>query len=187
MARIRYRKSPGVVASAVLIAAFTVGGVAWHEAQETAQLAVSTVEEFEGYVPEAYLDPAGIWTKCYGDTRNVRPGATYTFEQCAASLNEHLAEITRPVFRCVPALSEQHSKVQASFASMAYNIGSGAFCSSSVARYANAGNWERACRRMAEIYTTAKGQPMPGLKVRRKTESDMCLEGLHEAGLEGAR
>ncbi len=77
MARIRYRKSPGVVASAVLIAAFAVGGsVAWYEAQEAAQLAVSTVEEFEGYVPEAYLDPVGILTKCYGDTRNVRPGAS---------------------------------------------------------------------------------------------------------------
>ena len=181
MARIRYRKSPGVIASAVLIAAFAVGGVAWHEAEEAAQLAVSTVEEFEGYVPEAYLDPVGILTKCYGDTRNVRPGASYSFEECAESLNSHLAEIVRPVFRCIPSLSKQHSKVQASFASMAYNIGSGAFCSSSVARYANAGEWERACRRMSQIYKTAKGKERPGLVKRRKAESEMCLQGLAAA------
>lgn len=180
MARIPYRKSPGVVASAALIAVFAVGGVAWHEARDTAQLAVSTVEEFEGYVPEAYLDPVGIWTKCYGDTRNVRPGATYTFEECAASLNSHLADLTRPVFRCIPALSQQPGKVQAAFASMAYNIGSGAFCSSSVARYANQGDWQRACRRMAQIYKTAKGRELPGLVKRRTAESQLCLQGLEE-------
>lgn len=99
MARIRYRKSPGVVASATLIAVFAVGDVAWHEAMDTAQLTVSTVEEFKDYVPEAYLDPVGIWTKFYGDTRNVRTCATYTFEECAASLNNHLTDLTSPIFR----------------------------------------------------------------------------------------
>ena len=66
--------------------------------------------------------------------------------------------------------------------SMAYNIGSGAFCKSSVARYANAGDWERACKRMAQIYKTAGGQELPGLVKRRKMESELCLEGLREGG-----
>lgn len=180
MARIPYRKSPGVIASALLVAAFCVGGVSWHQAREAAQLAVDTVEQFEGYVPAAYQDQVGIWTKCYGDTRNVTPGASYSYDECARSLNEHLAELARPVFACVPGLAHMSGKVQASFASMAYNIGSGAFCASSVARHANAGEWDRACRRMAQIYKTARGKELPGLARRRNMESQMCLEGLKE-------
>lgn len=62
-------------------------GVSTDTAQETAQQTVSTVEQFEGYVPEAYQDPVGIWTRCYGDTTNVTPGEKYTAEECARSLN----------------------------------------------------------------------------------------------------
>ena len=71
--KIPYKKSPGVIASVVLIAVFASGSIAYEQAEKTAQQAVSLVEEFEGYVPEAYLDPVGIWTKCYGDTTNVAP------------------------------------------------------------------------------------------------------------------
>ena len=35
--------------------------------------------------------------------------------------------------------------------------------------------------RMSEIYKTAKGEPLPGLEVRRNQESEMCLQGLAEA------
>ena len=39
------------------------------------------------------------------------------------------------------------------------------------------GNWSP----MSEIYKTAKGEPLPGLEVRRNQESEMCLQGLAEA------
>lgn len=183
MAKIPYKKSPGVIASAILIAVFAAGGFAYTQAEKTAQQAVSIVEEFEGYVPEAYLDPVGIWTKCYGDTTNVAPGAKYTFEQCAKSLNTHLAETTAPIFRCIPNLHSAPSKVQAAFASMAYNIGPYAFCSSSVARFANNAQWEKACIRISQIYKIAKGRELPGLVNRRNRESQICLEGIAEEKL----
>ena len=133
-------------------------------------------------MPVAYQCPAGVWTKCFGDTNDVEPGATYSFDECVASLNEHLVELTRPILRCVPSLKDKPDKVKAAAASMAYNIGPGAFCSSSVARYFNAGDYASGCRRMAEIYRTAKGKELPGLVVRRHQESAMCLEGLREDG-----
>lgn len=174
MAKIPYRKVPGkIVAGAALVALLGIGA---------AQLSVDTVADFEGYVPEAYLDPVGIWTKCWGDTTDVTPGAKYSFDQCVKSLNDHVLELAEPVTRCVPALNLQHDKVKAAMVSMAYNIGSGAFCKSSVARYANAGDWERACKRMAQIYKTAGGQELPGLVKRRRMESELCLEGLREGG-----
>lgn len=180
MRKIPYKKSPGVIASVALITLLAVGGVDYYTAQQSAQLAVDTVEQFEGYVPEAYQDPVGIWTKCYGDTRDVVPGAKYSYDECARSLNEHLAELSAPVLRCVPSLRHQPPRVIAAFLSMTYNIGSGAFCKSSVARAANTGDYEYACRRIARIYKTARGVELPGLVKRRNMESQMCLEGLKE-------
>lgn len=172
MAKISYRKPSGkIAASAVLVV--LLGAVA-------APLALETIAGFEGYAPDAYLCPADIWTKCWGDTRDVVPGAKYTFEQCLDSINEHTGEIARYVLRCAPDLKDQHPKVIAAAVSMAYNIGPTAFCKSSVARRFNAGDYERGCGRMAEIYTTAKGKELPGLVARRKAESEMCLEGLRE-------
>lgn len=180
MAHIPYQKSIGVTVGAALIALMLHFGVAPDRAQQTAQQTVDTVEQFEGYVPEAYQDPVGIWTKCYGDTTNVTPGAKYGAEECAKSLNDHLVETSAPVMRCVPDLARQHPKVIVAMLDMAYNIGPTAFCRSSVARYANAGEWAAACKRISEIYKTAQGVPLRGLVVRRSAESEMCLDGLKE-------
>ena len=45
-----------------------------------------------------------------------------------------------------------------------------------MARYAKAGDWERACRRIAEIYRTAGGKELPGLVSRHKGEFRLCLD-----------
>ena len=170
--RIPYRKFPGkLAASAALIALLGAGGAA---------LYLDTVADFEGYVPFGYRDPVGIPTKCFGDTENVVLGREYTREECVRSINEHAYELAVPVMRCIPKLETMPDKVKAAVLSMSYNIGNGAMCKSSVARYMNAGDWEKGCRRMAEIYKTAKGRELPGLVRRRKYESEMCLEGLGE-------
>lgn len=170
--KIRYAKFPGkVAASAALVALLGAGGAA---------LYLDTVEEFEGYVPYGYRDPVGIPTKCFGDTENVVLGKEYTAEECAKSLNAHAYELAAPVMRCMPGLAGENDKTKAAILSMAYNIGNGAMCKSSVCKYYNAGQKEKACKRMAEIYKTARGQELPGLVRRRKYESKMCLEGLHE-------
>lgn len=180
MARIPYKKSPGVIAAAALVAMLVHYGVSPDSAQDTAQQAITTVEQYEGYVPEAYQDPVGIWTRCYGDTTHVTPGAKYSAEECAKSLNDHFIETSAPVMRCVPDLAKQNPKVIVAMLDMAYNIGPTAFCRSSVASYANAGEWAAACKRISEIYKTAQGVPLRGLVVRRTAESEMCLQGLKE-------
>lgn len=172
MAKIPYRKIPGkLVASAALIALLGAGA---------ANFTINEIADHEGYVPQAYEDPVGIWTKCFGDIRNVTPGAHYTFEQCLHSLNTQIEAHAKPILKCVPGLASAPDKVKAAMVSMAYNIGVGGFCSSSVAKYAKAGEWEKACKRMAEIYKTAKGKELPGLVKRRNEESRLCLEGLQE-------
>lgn len=169
----RAKKPPKkVLAGAALIALLGFGA---------AQLTTEKVADYEGYIPQAYKCPAGVWTKCFGSTKDVTPGATYTFEECQESLNEHLVEMGEQVALCVPSLLEQPDKVKSAAVSMAYNIGPSAFCKSSVARHFRTGNYEAGCRRIAKIYTTAKGEELPGLVIRRGDEAALCLEGLREA------
>lgn len=167
---IRYKKIPGkIIASVALVILLGAGA---------AQLTVNEIADYEGYVPEAYKDPIGIWTKCFGSTLNVTPNAKYSFEHCVKSLNHEVELHAGPILKCVPELARQPDKVKAAMVSMAYNIGVGGFCSSSVARYANEGRWEAACKRIAQIYKTAGGKELPGLVKRRRAESRLCLEGV---------
>lgn len=173
---IPYRKVPGKIVAGVALVALLGAGAA--------NLTLETVADFEGYVPAAYVDPVGIWTKCWGDTYDVTPGATYTFDECVRSLNKQVLAHAKPVMECVPELRERDDLVKASFVSMAYNIGVNGFCKSSVARKANAGDWRGACERIGSgIYTTAGGKKIEGLVDRRHIESDMCLRGLEREGL----
>ncbi len=177
-AKIPYRRIPGkLVAAASLVALLGAGA---------ASMTLSLVAENEGYVPEAYLDPVGIWTKCFGDIYGVTPGEKYTFAECLASLNTNIERHARPVLACIPKLGQMPPKTKAAMLSMAYNIGVNGFCSSSVARYARAGQWGQACQRMAEIYTRARGRELPGLVKRRRAESRLCLEGLQADAAESA-
>ncbi len=170
MGKIRYRIAPRhVVPSLALIALLGAGA---------AYISTETVEEFEGYVPEGYLDPVGIPTKCFGDTRDVTVGMEYTFEECSKSLNDHLYELAKPVTKCIKNFAVLPDKTKAAIVSMTYNIGSGAMCKSSIVKRFNAGDLEGGCKRMAEIYKTARGRELPGLVKRRNYESQMCLAGL---------
>ena len=59
------------------------------------------------------------------------------------------------------------------FVSLAYNIGSGAFCGSTLVRKLNAGDYAGAC---AEIdrWVYAGGKRLPGLVKRRAEERARC-------------
>ena len=111
MPRIPYRKVPGKIAAGAALVALLGAGAA--------NLTVEQVAEFEGYVPQAYQDPVGIWTKCWGDTTDVTPGKTYTFEQCLKSLNDHTAvSYTHPLswrgLSCVASLISKTSMTRPS-------------------------------------------------------------------------
>ena len=179
MAKIPYRKPPKKVVACAALAALLGSGVA-------ANYAINTTADFEGYVPEGYVDPVGIPTKCWGDTRNVIVGHEYSFEECSRSLNEHMVELVRPLTRCIRDFADLPDKTKAAIASMTYNIGSGAMCKSSIVKKLNAGDLEGACKRMKEIYKYARDRrtnekvELRGLRIRRNYEGDMCLQGLKE-------
>lgn len=150
-----------------------------------AALAVATLGGFEGLRQVAYPDPATKgypWTVCYGETRTeagapVRPGMRFSLDQCKAMLVARADQFADAVERCVPSAKEMPAPRYVAHLSLAYNIGTGAYCKSSVARLQNAGQTRAACDAFLK-WNRAAGIVMPGLTRRRQQERAMCLEGL---------
>ena len=140
-----------------------------------AALAVSTVAFYEGTVQRTYRDPIGIITACTGHTGpELQMGQTFTREQCddmlAKDLLQHAAALD-----CIKTPLADGQK--AAFLSFAFNVGNGAFCGSTLARKANAGDMRGACAELSR-WTLAGGRELPGLVKRRAAERALCERDL---------
>ena len=140
-----------------------------------AALAVSTVALYEGTVLRSYRDPIGIITACTGHTGpELKMGQTFTRQHCEdmlyADLNKHAAALD-----CIKRPMTDGQK--AAFLSFAFNVGNGAFCGSTLARKANAGDMPGACAELSR-WTYAGGKQLPGLVRRRAAERQLCERGL---------
>lgn len=142
-------------------------------------LAVPAVAQFEGLWLVAKPDTLayGIPTVCYGETEGVKVGDKYTKEQCQQKLAEKLPRYLNEINRCIKV--PVSDRTRAAYLSLAYNIGSGAFCRSTALRRLNAGAGVASCNAMM-MWTRAGGKFVKGLENRRKVEVSMCLEGLKE-------
>lgn len=134
-------------------------------------LAVISVGTFEGLRTAAYRDPVGIPTICFGETKGVKMGQTKTVDECKDLLADRLLEFSKGVESCVTAPMSESRK--AALVSFAYNVGTGAFCRSTLVKRINAGDPD-ACDELRK-WTTAKGITLPGLVKRREEERKMCL------------
>ena len=139
--------------------------------------AVGVVGPFEGLRLTAYRDIVGVPTVCYGETRGVRMGDSYTREECAEMLGDGLVEFEQEIRKCLKAPDTIPDGPYISFNSLAYNIGAKAFCGSTLVRLANAGDLEAACRQLPR-WNRAGGRVVKGLVNRRAEEMRICLDGL---------
>lgn len=134
------------------------------------------VPQWEGTRQTAYRDIVGVWTICTGDTANVRPGQVASKAECEARLERQLIAHAEPVLACTPSL-RGHPDQLAAATSLAYNIGTGAYCRSTVDRRFDAGDWRGACDAFL-AWRFAGGREIRGLLNRRRAERDICLRGL---------
>lgn len=136
-----------------------------------AALVTAFVAQHEGLRLWAYRDPVGVLTACYGHTgKDVQPGQRYTRQQCRELLEADLARHAEAL-ACIRRPLTDGQK--AAFVSFAYNVGPQAFCDSTLARKANAGDMPGACAELSK-WVYAKGQKLPGLVKRRAAERAMC-------------
>lgn len=125
---------------------------------------------------EAYQDIVGVWTICDGETEGVKPGMRETPAGCAARNEAALIRHAEPVLACTPSL-RGHPHQLAAAVSLAYNIGTGAYCRSTVDRRFDAGQWRAACDAFL-MWNKAGGKVVHGLVRRRQAERDLCLKDL---------
>lgn len=142
--------------------------------------AIALIGTWEGVRTVAYRDIVGVPTVCFGETRGVKMGDRYTMEECRAMLGDGIVEFERGIRKCLKAPDAVPETVYVSFLSVAYNIGQGAFCGSSMARKANAGDYRGACDALL-AWNKAGGRVVQGLVNRRQDERRICLSGLKAA------
>lgn len=139
--------------------------------------AIALVGAWEGLRLTSYRDVIGVWTVCYGETRGVKPGMRFTKQQCGDMLIDGLEQFEAGMRACLRNPDVIPDKTYVAFLSLSYNIGTGAFCKSSIARKANAGDLRGACDALM-LYTRAGGKEIKGLVNRRVDERRLCIEGL---------
>ncbi|MEE8628189.1 MULTISPECIES: lysozyme [Methylobacterium] len=157
-----------------ILAAVLAGGTA----TGVAATAVTFTGGNEGVRLVAYKDRLArdLPTVCYGETRGVALGMRFTKAQCDAMLVKALGEFAdTSVERCVKVPIPD--PVYVAFLDLAYNIGAGAFCKSTVVRRWNAGDRAGACDALL-LFNRAGGRVVPGLTARRQRERALCRMGI---------
>lgn len=140
-------------------------------------LAKDFIKDAEGLRLEAYRDGAGVWTIGYGHTGpSVREGLTITAERAEVHLRADMSWALDLIEATVKVqLSEsQHAAVT----SLIFNIGPGAWKSSTALRRINAGNYAGAADAMTwwnKITVDGKKVVSPGLVNRRERERALFL------------
>lgn len=136
----------------------------------------ATLVLWEGNAPVGYVDIAGVPTACFGDTNNVVVGKRYSDAECRQRLEDQAIKHVEPVLACTPSLRGHDDQLVAA-ASLAYNIGTGAYCKSTVDRRFDAGDWKGACDAFL-MWNRAGGKVVRGLQNRRQYERNICLKNL---------
>ena len=106
--------------------------------------------------------------------RSLRMGQRYTRQQCEDMLYGDLLKHAQALDCIKHPLTDGQ---KAAFVSFAFNVGNKAFCDSTLARKANAGDMAGACAELSR-WTRAGGRELPGLVKRRAAERELCERGL---------
>jgi lysozyme len=128
---------------------------------------MALTESFEGLSLTAYRDIVGVWTNGYGNTHGVTPGSTITLKQAVDDLADNLAGAEYVVNKVVTVpLTQGQFDALVDFV---FNLGSGAFQSSTLLRKLNLKDYAGASAEFVK-WNHAGGVEVKGLTRRRLAE-----------------
>lgn len=150
-------------------------------------IAAGFIVVHEGEVLGSYADPVHGWrvpTACYGQTGpHIRMGQVFSRTQCRAMLDAELVTKAQQLDRCITRPLPDHAA--AAVLSLAYNVGTGAVCGSTLVRQINAGQPPAVyCQQFDRwVYAGGKDCRDPrnncrGIAKRRTEEKALCLGGV---------
>lgn len=128
------------------------------------------IKEFEGLRLEAYLCPANVWTIGYGHTKTVRKGMKITNAEAEELLKGDIAWVKNCTDSAVKV--ELSANQVAAVYSFIYNVGAGAFRSSTLLRKLNQGDHEGAANEFKR-WNKGGGKVLAGLTRRRAAEAKL--------------
>lgn len=147
--------------AALVLSASTLIGIATHEA----------------YREEAYIPVRGdVPTIGFGTTQGVKLGDKIDPVRALIRLQQDADKYAQAVKRCAPVPMHQYEFD--AYVSFTYNVGSGAFCSSTIVKLLNAGDYDGACKQLLRwngVKRNGKKIVLPGLQKRREAEYRTCI------------
>lgn len=127
----------------------------------------------EGYTDRAVIPiPGDKPTVGFGTTGGVKMGDTTNPVKALQRTMSDLQKFEGALKECVKVPLYQHEYDV--YLSLAYNIGSGAFCRSTLVKKLNAEDYAGACREILR-WNRANGQVVQGLVNRRQDEYKKCV------------
>jgi len=145
--------------------------------QDIMDVAVPLIAKWEGLRTTAYQDIVGVWTVCYGETKGVQPGDTYTEAQCRDMLAREVRDYWKGWRAYTTDAAPLHAPREAAFTSLAYNVGIAGAGRSTATKRLNAGNVAGACQAIG-WWNKAGQRVVRGLVNRRNEEVALCRIGL---------
>ena len=141
-----------------------------------------TIAMQESYTDRAVIPvPGDVPTIGFGSTQGVKLGDTITPPMALARALTDVQKYEGALRRCVKAPLHQHE--YDAYISLAYNIGPGAFCASTLTRKLNAGDYAGACAEILrwtrfqgrDCAAPENGRICGGLATRRQAEHRQCV------------
>lgn len=133
------------------------------------------IASYEGFSEKAYIPIKGdVPTIGFGSTEGVKMGDAITVPQALDRLRRDITVAESAISRCVRVPLSQ-GELDA-YTSLAFNIGTDAFCRSTLVVKLNGGDYAGACEEIKR-WVYAGGRRVPGLVARREKEYATCVGG----------
>ena len=134
---------------------------------------LTMIANFEGFSSDAYIPiPGDVPTIGFGSTEGVKMGDTITVPKALERLMRDVGVAESAIGRCVKVPLSQ-SEYDA-FTSFAFNIGAAKFCSSTLVKKLNQGDYAGACAELKR-WVYVDGRRVQGLVNRREAEYRLCM------------
>ncbi len=147
---------------------------------------IAGIKVHEGYSDKAYkplpddVPTIGHGTTKYSDGSSVKIGDKVTRKQAEELLANDIQGFRKAMIACIKVpLTEGEAEA---YTSLTYNIGSSAFCNSTLVKKLNAYDYEGACKEILR-WDKFQGQPLKGLTVRRQKEYALCTNSGSTSGI----
>ncbi len=142
--------------------------------------AFNLIKKFEGLELTSYPDTGGIWTIGFGSTINkdtgqaIKQGDKIDVSTAERWLKQDIAEREKKIKGLIKVPVTANMK--AALVSLAYNIGTGAFASSTLLRLLNSGADKKLVADQFLRWNKVQGKEVKGLTNRRKLERELFLK-----------